>query len=373
MLRGFTLRGFMSQRGLVGGICSACLMALAILILFPAVFRGAPQDSGYRVVRTVKLGGEGGWDYVTVDGDAKRVYIPRGTHVMVVDETSGKVIADIPDMKGLHGVAVAPEFNRGFITGNKSETEGVIYIFDLKTLKVTSEVKATGVDTDSLIYDPGSKRVFVNNGDGKNTTVVDAANGTVAGTIALDGGPEAAVADGKGSVFVNIADKGQMLEYDARTLAIKNRWPADPCKRPVGLSMDRAHRRLFMACQGANNIMAVMNADNGKVVTTMPIGIGADGAAYDPAGGVVFVTSRDGGDGKNGVTKVFHEDSPDKYTLVADVKTIYGARTISLDPKTHHIFTIGTEKNDPVPPTEKNPNPRPRPDPSTFQLLEIGK
>ena len=305
-----------------------------------------------------------------LDSAARRVYVSHDTHVVVLDADSGAVVGDIPNTLGVHGIALAGDLGRGFISAGRANT---IIIFDLKTLKVTSEVKATGVDTDSLIYDPAGKRVFVNNGDGKNTTVVDAAKGTVAGTIALDGGPEAAVADGKGSVFMNIADKGQMLEYDTKTLAIKNRWPADPCKRPVGLSMDRAHRRLFMACQGANNIMAVMNADNGKVVTTMPIGIGADGAAYDPAGGVVFVTSRDGGDGKNGVTKVFHEDSPDKYTLVADVKTIYGARPLSLDPKTHHVFLIGTEKNDPVPPTAKQPHPRPKPDPATFEVVEIGK
>ncbi len=363
----------MSQRTIRRGLCWACIPAFALLISAPRMFRAAAQTSGYRVIQTFRLGGEGGWDYVTVDPDAHRIYIPRGNHVMVLDEGKGKVIADMPDMKGLHGVAVAREFNKGFITGNKSEEEGTVYVFDLNTLKVTSAIKSNSSDTDSLLYDPGSKRVFVNNGDGKNTTVVDAKTAQVVGMIALDGEPEAAVADGKGSIFNNIADKGQMVEFDAKTLAIKNRWLTDPCKRPVGLAMDTAHRRLFMACQGAPTLLVVMNADSGKVVATAPIGIGADGVAYDPAVGIVFVTSRDSGDGKSGVTKVFHEDSADKYTLVADVKTIYGARTIALDPKTHHVFSIGTEQNNPVPPTEKNPNPRPRPVPSTFQLLEIGK
>jgi YVTN family beta-propeller protein len=361
----------MSIRRWLVGLCLACALGIALLV--PPVFHAAPQDSGYRVLRTIQLGGEGGWDYVTVDPDAKRVYIPRGTHLMVVDEVSGKVVGDIPDLKGLHGAVAADEFNHGFITGNQSQTEGTIYVFDLKTLKITDSLKATGVDTDGLLYDPASKRVFVNNGDGNNVTVVDAATAKIVGTVALAGGPEAAAADGKSSIFVNIADKAQMLEYDTKTLAIKNRWPTAPCQRPVGLSMDTQHRRLFMACQGNAALLVVMNADSGKVVASMPIGIGSDGSAYDPAAAVVFVTNRDGGDGKNGVTKVFHEDSPDKYTLVADVKTIYGARTISLDPKTHHIFTIGTEQNDPVPPTAQNANPRPRPVPSTFQLLEIGK
>jgi DNA-binding beta-propeller fold protein YncE len=362
----------MSVRRFAGLPCWTGVLAVAMFFSLAAT-PAAPQDSGYRVIRTIHLGGEGGWDYVTVDSQGRRVYIPRGTHIMVVDEGSGKVIADIPDLKGLHGVAVAPEFNRGFATGNQSRDEGTIYVFDLKMLKITSTVKSTGIDTDSLIYDPGSKRVFVNNGDGMNTTVVDAATAQIAGTVALDGSPEAAVSDGKGNVFVNIADKAQMLEYDAKTLAIKQRWPTAPCQRPVGLSMDTAHRRLFMACQGAATLLVVMDADNGKVVAMQPIGIGADGSAYDAATNMVFVTCRDSGDGKTGATLVFHEDSPDKYTQVAKVQTIYGARTIALDSKTHHIFSIGTEQNDPVPPTAQNPNPRPRPVPSTFQLLEIGK
>jgi YVTN family beta-propeller protein len=351
--------------------CLAC--ALGAVLLLPGVFHAAPQTSGYRVIRNVLLAGEGGWDYVTADPDAKRVYIPRGDHVMVVDEVSGKVAGDIPDLKGLHGVAVAPQFNHGFITGNQSQTEGTIYVFDLKTLKVTDSLKATGVDTDGLLYDPASKRVFVNNGDGNNVTVVDAATAKIVGTVELKGGPEAAAADGKSSIFVNIADKAEMVEYDTKTLTIKNRWPTAPCQRPVGLAMDTAHRRLFMACQGNNAIAAVMNADTGKVVASMPIGIGSDGAAYDPGTGDVFFTCRDIGDGKTGVTKIFHETSPDQYTSVADVKTIYGARTIALDPKTHHIFSVGTAQNDPVPPTAQNANPRPRPVPSTFTLVEIGR
>jgi YVTN family beta-propeller protein len=349
--------------------------AFMIAFFFPAIFHAAPQDSGYRVLRSIQLGGEGGWDYVTVDAENKRVYIPRGTHVMVVDEGTGKLVGDLPDLKGIHGTAVAPEFNRGFITGNQSEDEGTIYVFDLKTLKITDTLKSTGVDTDGILYDPSSKRVFVNNGDGNNVTVVDAATAKIVGTVPLGGVPEAAVADGKGSIFVDITDKAQTVEYDAKTLAVKNRWSQAPCQRSFGLSMDEQHRRLFITCQGAGPaaVMVVMNADNGTVVASLPIGGGSDGSAYDPAVGVVFVTNRDSGDGKSGVTKVFHEDSPDKYTLIADVKTIYGARTVSLDPKTHHVFTIGTEQNTPGTPTAQNPNPRPRPVASTFQLVEIGK
>jgi hypothetical protein len=186
-------------------------------------------------------------------------------------------------------------------------------------------------------------------------------------------------------MFVNIVDKSQMVEYDTKTLAIKNTWSSAPCVRGVGLSMDTAHRRLFIGCQAVanqvpgmpapngQNLLVVMNADNGKVVSTVPIALGTDGTGYDSGTGDVFVTCRDIGDGKTGVTYVFHEDSPDKFTKVAEVKTIYGARTIAVDSKTHHIFSISTEKNDPVPPTTDNPNPRPKPVPSTFTLVEIGK
>ena len=350
------------------------IIAFALLLLSAGVVPAAPQNSGYRVIRTIKLGGEGNWDYVTVDADARRVYIPRSTHIMVIDEDSGKVIGDIQGMNGLHGVAVAPEFNRGFVTGNKTEQEGTIYIFDLKTLKLTSSIKSNSVDTDSLIYDPSSKRVFVNNGDGMKLTVVDAATEKVVGTLAFNANPEAAAADGKGSIFQDYEDKGQVIEYDAKTLTIKNKWPTAPCVSPVGMAMDKANRRLYVGCRGkgtAPGLLVVMNADNGKVVASMPIGIGVDGNVFDPGTGNIFATCRDSGDGKTGATYVFHADSPDKISLVATVKTIYGARTVALDPKSHHIFSIGTEQNDPPAPGAKNP--RPRPVLSTFELLEIGK
>jgi DNA-binding beta-propeller fold protein YncE len=367
----------MSARRISCLLCWACVLAFAVLILSPAVFHAAPQDSGYRVLRTIPLGGEGGWDYVTVDSAARRVYIPRSTHILVIDADSGKQAADIQGMNGLHGVAVAPEFNRGFVTGNKTEQEGTVYVFDLKTLMLTSSIKSNSIDTDSLLYDPSTKRVYVNNGDGMNLTVVDAATAKVVGAMPFNANPEAAAADGKGSIFQDYEDKGQVVEYDAMKLTIKNKWPTPGCDAPVAMAMDKMNRRLYIGCRGkgatAPGVMIVMNADNGKVVASLPIAIGVDGDVFDPATGNVFATCRDSGDGKTGATYIFHADSPDKISLVATVKTIYGARTVALDSKTHHIFTIGTEKNDPVPPTAKNPNPRPKPVLSTFELLEIGK
>ena len=366
----------MSLRRISGLLCGATVLGICVLLLSPGVFRAAPQNSGFRVLRSITLGGEGNWDYVTVDSDAKRIYVPRGTHVMVVDEDSGKLVGDIQGMNELHGVAVASEFNRGFVTGNKSEQEGTVYMFDLKTLKLTNSIKSGSIDTDSLFYDPATKHVFVNNGDGMDLTVVDAATEKVVGSMKFGASPEAAVADGKGSIFNDLEDKGQVMEYDAKTLTVKNKYSTAPCTTPVGLAMDKTTRRLYVTCRGKGpsgpGVLVVMNADNGKVVASAPIAIGVDGAAYDPGTGNIFAPCRDSGDGKTGVTKIFHADSPDKITWVADVKTIYGARTISLDPKTHHVFLIGTEKNDPVAPTAKTPNPRPKPDPKTFQIVEIG-
>jgi DNA-binding beta-propeller fold protein YncE len=367
----------MSARRIPSVLSWACVIAVALLILSPTVFHGAPQDSGYRVLRTIHLGGEGGWDYVTVDSAARHVYIPRNTHIMVVDADSGKLVGDIQGMNGLHGVAVATEFNRGFVTGNKTEQEGTIYIFDLKTLMLTSSIKSNSIDTDSLIYDPSTKRVYVNNGDGMNLTVVDAATAKVAGTMAFHANPEAAVADGKGSIFQDYEDKGQVIEYDSMKLTIKNKWPTPGCAAPVGMAMDKANRRLYVGCRGkgpnAPGALIVMNADTGKVVASMPIGIGLDGDVFDPDTGNVYAACRDSGDGMTGATYIFHADSPDKISSVATVKTIYGARTLALDTNTHHVFLIGTEKNDPVPATAKDPHPRPKPVPSTFALLEIGK
>jgi DNA-binding beta-propeller fold protein YncE len=367
----------MSVRRIPNVLSWAWVLAVAFLLLSPAVFHAAPQDSGYRVLRAIHLGGEGGWDYVTVDSAARRVYIPRSTHIMVIDADSGKLVGDIQGMNGLHGVAVAPEFNRGFVTGNKTEQEGTVYVFDLKTSMLTSSMKSNSIDTDSLLYDPSTKRVYVNNGDGMNLTVVDAATAKVAGTMAFNANPEAASADGKGSIFQDYEDKGQVIEYDAMKLTIKNKWPTPGCEAPVAMAMDKTNRRLYIGCRGkgptAPGVMIVMNADNGKIVASMPIAIGVDGDVFDPETGNVYAACRDSGDGKSGATYIFHADSPDKISLVATVKTIYGARTVALDSKTHHVFSIGTEQNDPVPPTAKNPNPRPKPVLSTFELLEIGK
>src|SRR5712672_1697736 len=257
-------------------LCWVCVVAVSILILSPAAFHAAPQAGGYHVIRNITLGAEGGWDYITVDPDAKRIYAPRSEDIQVVDEVSGKIIGDITGMKGLHGIAVAPEFNRGFVTGNEGP-ESEIYLVDLKAMKVTDKIALPGAKgSDSLMYDPFSKRAFINTAASDNAQVVDAATGKLVGSVTLPGRPEAAVPDGKGSMFVNIVDKEMVVEYDVQKLTVKNSYSNTPCIRGVGIAMDTEHRRLFINCQntGFSGILEVMNADNGKVIAVMPIGVG---------------------------------------------------------------------------------------------------
>jgi DNA-binding beta-propeller fold protein YncE len=343
-------------------------LLVAALVLFAAEISHAQT---FHVVKQTQLGGEGGWDYVTVDPDAHRIYVPRGTHVQVLDESTQRVVADIPGMRGIHGVAIVPKANRGFVTGN--DPKGVIYVFDLKTNQMTSKIPTGEEDCDGLFYDPSTDRIYVQNGDSMTSTVIDPAAAKVVGTIKYGGPLEAGVSDGKGMLFVNLVDSAEVAEVDAKTLAVKTTFSAKPCQRGYGAAFDVAHRRLFLACQGAMPVGVVINVDTGKVITSMPIGGGADGVAYDPGTGDVFFTCRDSGDGMSGVVNIFHEDSPDKYTKVADVKYMYGARTVALDLKTHHMFSVGATKNDPVAPTAQNRNPRPRPDLTTFSIVEVGK
>ena len=369
-------KGMLHARLALRSSATALLLGTFVLAAQPsASARQTPSSAsarpGYHVIKQTLLGGEGNWDYVTVDPDAHRIYIARGTHVQVLDESTQKVVADIPGMRGIHGVAIVPKANRGFVTGN--DPKGVIYVFDLKSNQVTSKIPTGEEDCDGLFYDPATDRVYVQNGDSMTSTVIDPSAVKVVGTIKYSGPLEAGVSDGKGTLFVNLVDSGEVAEVDAKTLGVKTTFSVKPCQRGYGAAFDAAHRRLFVACQGATPVGVVINADTGKVMASMPIGGGSDGVAYDPGTGDVFFTCRDSGDGMSGVVNIFHEDSPDKYTKVADVKYMYGARTIALDPKTHHIFSVSATKNDPVAPTAQNRNPRPRPDLSTFSIVEVGK
>lgn len=336
----------------------ACFLASLVLVAAQGAV-AAPQAGGYHVVRRMPVGGEGGWDYLRVDPDAHRIYISRGTHMMVVDENSGKVIGDIPDTKGIHGVAIASELGKGF-TSNGGDAS--VTVFDLKTLKPLTVIKPTGENPDSIIYDPQTKRVFTFNGRSSNATAIDAVAGKVIGTVALNGKPEEPALDGKGNVFVNLEDKSSVLEFDAKTLAVKGTWPLAPCDGPSALAYDEAHHRLFAAC---DKMLTVVNADTGKVVATPPIGGDPDGDGFDPGTGLVFAACREG------LVSVVHQDSPDKYSVVGNITTQFGTRTMTLDPKTHHVFTVTADFKAAAAPTPDNPRPRPQPIDGSFVILEL--
>src|SRR5580693_669812 len=290
-----------------------------------------PASSGYHVVKTVSIPGDEGWDYLNVDSAARRVYISHGSHVVLIKADTHTVEGDIPHTQGGHGIALAPDLGRGFVSAGRANTA---VIFDIKSLKTLGTVK-TDANPDAIVYDSVTKRVFTLNGRGQNTTAINGADGTVAGTLALGGKPEFAQADGKGSIFVNIEDTNQLVQFDAQKITETHRWPLAPCKSPSGLAMDLKNRRLFAVCD--ENVMAVVNADTGAVVATPKICDGPDAAGFDPSTGYVFASCGDGN------LTVVHQDSPDKYTVVESVPTKRSARTMGLDLKTHNIFLPSAE------------------------------
>ena len=339
-----------------------CTIILAVLGLTAFSSRPlAAADGNYHLLKKVVLGGEGMWDYLICDSAARRVYISRGSHVMVVDADTYAVVGDIPGTNGVHGIALAPKLGRGFASDGQANT---VTIFDLKTLKVLGTAP-TGTGPDAIIYDPASKRVFTFNGRGGDATAIDAASGKPAGTIPLGGKPEFAAADGHGHIYNNLEDKSELLQIDSQKLTVTARWPLAPCEEPSGLAMDIKHRRLFIGCH--NKTMAVVDADSGKVVATPEIGQGVDANAFDP--GTQFAFSSNG----DGTLNVVHEDSPEKFTPVASVPTQRGARTMALDLKTHRIFLVTAEFGTPPAPTAERPHPRPQAVPGSFTLLVLGR
>ena len=336
------------------------LEPVLVFVALAAALPATAQD--YKVLQRATLGGEGGWDLLTVDPAAHRLYVSRGTRVMVIDADTLKLVGEIPDTAGVHGIAIASELGRGFTSNGRT---GSSTIFDLTTLKPGGEVK-TGENPDMILYEPQSHRVVAFNARSNDVTVIDAKAGTVAGTIALAGKPELAVHDGKGTVFVNLEDKSEVLALDPVALKVKGRWPLAPCEEPTGLAIDRAHRRLFAAC--ANKMMAVMDADSGKVVTTLPIGQGPDGAAFDADRQLAFSPN-----GRDGTVTVIREVTPDKFEVVQTVVTAKSARTLDLDPKTHKLYLVAAQFGPPPSPTAEQPRPRPPMVPGTFEVLVVGR
>ncbi len=305
---------------------------LAIVALSLSLFTASAQTtSGYHITKKIPVAGQGGWDYLTVDEGARRLYVSHGTQVEVLDVDSGAIVGKIENTPGVHGIAIAPELGRGFVSNGQSAT---VTIFDLKTLKAIAEVPA-GKKPDAIIYDPATSRVFAFNGGSNRATAIQAADGKVAGTVDLGGGPEFAVADGTGYVYDNLEDESLVLKINAKSLKVEQRWPTAACASPSSIAMDRPNRRLFLGCR--SKVMAVMNADTGKVITTLPIGDHVDATAFDPDSRLIFNSNGEG------TITVIHQDGPDKYSVVENVKTLPKAKTLALDPKTHQLFLSTAE------------------------------
>ncbi len=317
-------------------------------------------QSHYHVTRHIRIGGEGGWDYLTADPDHQRLYVSHGTLVEVVDLTRDTVVAQISPTPGVHGIALAGDLGRGFISNGRDSS---VTIFDLATLKVTGNVKVTGANPDAIAYDPVTHRVFTFNGGSANATALDAATGSVVGTIALGGRPETGVPDGRGHIYANIEDKSEMVAVDAKTLQVTARWSLAPCEGPTGLAMDREHRRLFAGC---DQVMAISDPDAGKVIATVPIGRGVDGTAFDPGTQLAFSSN-----GADGTLTVVHEDSPTTFTVVQTAETARGARTITLDERSHTVYVSTAQFGPPPAPTPERPRPRPTVVPGTFEVLVV--
>jgi YVTN family beta-propeller protein len=308
------------------------LKILVVVALSLSLFAASAQtNSGYHITKKIPIAGQGGWDYLTVDESARRLYVSHGTQVEVLDVDSGAVVGKIENTPGVHGIAIAPELGRGFVSNGKSST---VTIFDLKTLKAIAEVPV-GNKPDAIIYDPATSRVFAFNGGSNSATAIQAADGKVAGTVDLGGGPEFAVADGTGYVYDNLEDESLVLKINAKSLKVEQRWPTAPCASPSSIAMDRPNRRLFIGCR--SKVMAVMNADTGKVITTLPIGDHVDATAFDSDSRLIFNSNGEG------TITVIHQDGPDKYSVVENVKTVPKAKTMALDPKTHRLFLSTAE------------------------------
>lgn len=348
------------------------LLPLAAFTLLAAVPAGAAPAAApnYHLVQKVVLGGEGGWDYLTVDPDARRLYISRSSHVMVVDADTEKIVGDIPNTNGVHGIAIASKLGRGFTSNGRDNT---VTIFDLKTLKTLATVPiGAGVGPDCIIYEPKTERVFTFNGRSSDATAIDAKTGKVLATIPLGGRPEFAAVDGSGMVYDNLESTSEVVAIDAKTLTLKNRWSLAPAESPSGLAIDPKNHRLFSTCDDGK--LAVSNIVSGKMISTAAIGNGPDAAAFDPDYGPVFSSN-----GQDGTLTVL-----DEYALImgrvedavvagcAPVQTVptqAGARTMALDTKTHRVFLV-TATPDPANPGEGR---RRNYVPGSFTLLVVGQ
>jgi len=318
------------------------------------------QTLRYHVTRRIPVGGDGYWDYLTVDQAYRRLFVARGVRVQVLDIDADTLVGEIPNTPGVHGVALAPDLGRGFTSNGRGAS---VTIFDLRTLATLGTVQVPAENPDAIVYDSATRRVFTFNGRSHNATAIDAAAGTVVGTVPLSGKPEFAVSDGAGRIFVNIEDRSEISALDPRALTVVTTWPLAGCEEPTGLALDRAHRRLFAGC--GNSRMVVVDADNGRVIATLPIGAGVDDTAFDPGTQLAFSSNGEG------TVTVIAAETPDHYRVVANVPTQPGARTMALDGRTHRLFTVTAAFTPAESPTEMNPRPRRGIVPGSFVVLVL--
>jgi len=338
-------------------------VTLCVFVLFLTT-TGVGQTSreGYRIVDKIKIGGEGGWDYLIADAAAHRLYVSHGTRVHVIDTESKSVVGEIPNTNGVHGIALVPELGHGYTSNGRDSS---VTLFDLKTLKTLATIKLDARNPDAILYDSFSRRVFTFNGGSANTTAIDAESNSIVGTLVLDGKPEFAVADGRGKVFVNLEDKSSIVAFESKTLKIVARWSLAPGEEPSGLAIDREHNRLFSVC--GNKMMIVLDATSGKVVASLPIGGGVDAAAYDPTTHLAFASNGEG------TLTVVREETPDKFSVAENVATQRGSRTMALDDQTHQVYLSAATFGLPPAPTPERPRPRPTIEPGSFMVLVLDR
>lgn len=333
------------------------LLACGAVLLSAGTLPGSAQS--YHVTHSYTLGGDGGWDYIALDTAGHRLFIARQDRIMVVNPETGALLGEIPGLNRAHGVAFDYAHGRGFAT---SGADSAVTMFDLRTLAVRGKVTAA-VDNDAVLYDPVTKHVFTMNGDAGSSSVIDPVSGQRIGTIDLGGKPEYGVSAGDGKLYVNLEDKSEVVEVDAGAMRVVRRWPLAPCESPTGLAIDVAHHRLFSGCR--SGVMAVSDAQAGRLVTTLPIGRGVDACRFDAGTALALASNGDG------TLSVIHEDAPDKFTVVATVPTKPGARTMELDQRTHRIYTVSAEFGPTPAPTPERPRPRPPILPNSFALLVL--
>jgi DNA-binding beta-propeller fold protein YncE len=328
--------------------------------VFLCLIVSAAQAGGYRLAQELKIPGGEGWDYLTIDSAHDRLFVSHGSHVEVVDTKGLKLVGSIADTPGVHGVAIAPDLGRGYVSAGASSS---VVVFDLETLARIAEIKTSGENPDAILYEPVTHRIFTFNGRGRNVSVIDAASNEVIGTIPLDAKPEFAVSDDAGHIYVNLEDRNSVAKIDATTLTLLATWPLTGCEEPSGLAIDREHHRLFSVC--SNKTMAILDSLSGRQVVRLPVGANVDGAGFDDAAQLAFAS---GGDGTLTIVK---EKAPDRFIVLQTVVTRLGARTMTVDSRTHDVYLSRAERGEIPAASETQPRPRAPVIPDTFEVLVV--